>query len=105
MAFEVLIPRAFKCFYQGSLSVGNSSVSLPAASLIPTGGRDIEVLLAIETNDVRYQLDGKDATSSSMRLRADTFLRLPGMQVCENIRFIQDTAEVTIRIQSFCMPL
>ena len=105
MSYSISIPRGLRCFYQGSLAVEGTSVGLPAAALAVPNGRDIEIQLGVETNDVRYQLDGSDASATSMPLRADGYLRLPGMDACSKLRLIQNSAAATVRIQSFCMPL
>ena len=105
MAYSISISRAMKCFAKGSFPVSDSSVELPAAALEIPKGRDMEILLHINTNDIHISPDGTDATTSDMPYRADDKLRMPGAVACNNLRFIRSSADATVYYWSFYNPL
>ena len=105
MPHSISIPHAMRCHSSGAVVVGAASVGLPAGAWENTKGKDIEVLLGIETDQIRMELDGSDAGSADMLWEAGDKLTVPGIDAIKKLRMIRVTTDATVTYWAFSRPI
>lgn len=105
MPHVVPIPHGMFCHAEGSMTVSSSSTSLPANIFEKMKGKDMEVLLGIETDQIRMALSGADADSASMLYEVGDKPIVAGVVAIRNLRMIRVTADATVRYQAFSRPI
>lgn len=101
MPYEVSIYKALMCVAEGSVAVGAASVNLPVQDLDKARGGEIEVLLGVETDQIRMSLSGQAATATSMLYDIGDKIRIAGPANVRNLRMIQVTGASVVRYQVF----
>jgi len=101
MPYEILIGHPLILVAKGSLTVGNAAIGIPASDLDKAMGGDMEVLLGVETDQVRLSPDGVAATTTDMLFDVGDKLRLAGPTLCRQMTMIRVTGNATVRYWVF----
>ncbi len=101
MPYEVYIGAPMKAVAEGTLTVGASAVGIPADQLDKVKGGETELLLGIETDQVRASFLAGGAPSTGTLFDVGDKLRVAGSPTCRDLRLIQVTASATVRYTVF----
>lgn len=101
MPYEVLIGHPLTLVAKGSLTVSSTAIGIPASELDKAKGGEIEVLLGVETDQIRLSPDTVAATTTDMLFDAGDKIRVAGPGICRNMTFIRVTNDATIRYWVF----
>ena len=97
MPYEILIGHPLILVAKGSLTVGATAIGIPASELDKAKGGDVEVLLGVETDQIRLSPDTVAATTTDMLFDVGDKIRLAGPTICRNMTMIQVTGSATVR--------
>jgi len=97
MPYEILIGHPLICVAKGSLTVGAAAVGIPADDLDKAKGGDIEVLLGVETDQVRLSPNAVAATTTDMLFDVGDKIRIAGPTICRQMTMIRVTGDATVR--------
>ena len=101
MPYEIMIGHPLILVAKGSLTVSSVAIGIPAAQLDLAKGGDMEVLLGVETDQVRLSPDTVAATTTDMLFDVGDKLRLAGPTLCRNMTMIRVTGDSVIRYWIF----
>ena len=101
MPYEIAISKAMVVADKGSIAVGSGAVGIPAASLDKAKGGEIEVLLGVETDQIRLSLDATAAGATDMLFDVGDKIRISGPKTCRDLTMIQVTTAATVRYVVF----
>jgi len=101
MPYEVQIGRPLKFVAKGSITVGDAARGIPASDLDKVIGGETEVLLTIETDQIRIAFGGAAATTTDHRYNVDDSIRVAGSATCRAMTFIRVTNDATVRYTIF----
>jgi len=97
MPYEISIGHPLALAAKGSLTVGATAVGIPASELDKAKGGMMEVLLGVETDQIRMSPDTVAATTTDMQFDVGDKLRIAGPTICRNMTFIRVTGDSTVR--------
>lgn len=97
MPYEVLIGHPLIFYAKGSITVSSTAIGIPASELDKAKGGQMEVLLGIETDQVRISPNAVAATTTDMSFDAGDKIRVAGPKMCREMTFIRVTNDATIR--------
>lgn len=101
MPYEVLIGHPLTLVAKGSLTVSSSAMGIPAAQLDLAKGGEMEVLLGVETDQIRLSPDTVAATTTDMLFDVGDKIRVAGPTICRNMTLIRVTGDATVRYWIF----
>jgi len=101
MPYEILIGHPLLCVAKGSLTVGAAAVGIPASELDKAKGGDMEVLLGVETDQIRLSPDTVAATTTDMLFDVGDKIRIAGPTICRQMSLIRVTGDSTVRFWIF----
>lgn len=97
MPYEILIGHPLTLVAKGSLTVSSSAIGIPASEVDKAKGGDMEVLLGVETDQVRLSPDTVAATTTDMLFETGDKVRIAGPTICRNMTLIRVTGDATVR--------
>jgi len=97
MPYEILIGHPLVLVAKGSLTVGAAAIGIPADDLDKAKGGTMEVLLGVETDQIRLSPDTVAATTTDMLFDVGDKLRIAGPTICRQMSFIRVTGDATVR--------
>ena len=97
MPYEILIGHPLVLVAKGSLTVGAAAIGIPADDLDKAKGGAMEVLLGVETDQVRLSPDTVAATTTDMLFEVGDKIRIAGPTICRNMTMIRVTGDATVR--------
>lgn len=100
-----MIHEALNGINKGSITVGATSIGIPATAFDNVFGNKAELHLTIETDQIRVSFTGADATSSDHLYSVGDIITLAGPVNIRNFRMIRVTADATVRWTMFSRPL
>ncbi len=103
-----IVQRSFEqsaCFDEGSITVSDTAVNLPAATLEKASGGMIDVLLGVDDNPIYLALTGTAATVASMKYATGSKVVISGMADCKRLSMVRVSADATVRFQAFRRPI
>jgi hypothetical protein len=103
MSYVTALGHPLVCVAEGSLTV-DGAVGIPADDLDKAKGGEMEVLLGVETDQVRLSVL-TTATAASMLFDVGDKIRVAGPQSCRAISLIKVTNTATVRYQIFGKPI
>lgn len=100
MPYEIYVPHALVAVAEGSITVGATATGIPASDLDKAQGGEIEVLLTVETDQIRVSYF-ETADSGNHRYGVDDSIRVAGPTNCRRLSLIRVTADATVRYTIF----
>ena len=101
MPYEILIGHPLVLVAKGSLTVGAAAIGIPADDLDKAKGGAMEVLLGVETDQVRLSPDTVAATTTDMLFDVGDKVRLAGPTLCRQMTLIRVTGDSVVRFWVF----
>ena len=101
MPYEVLIGHPLTLVAKGTLTVSSTAIGIPASQLDLAKGGDIEVLLGVETDQIRLSPDTVAATTTDMLFDAGDKIRVAGPKICREMTLIRVTNDASVRYWIF----
>lgn len=101
MPHEVMIGHPMILVAKGSLTVAAAAIGIPASDLDKAQGGDMEVLLGVETDQVRLSPNAVAATTTDMLFDVGDKIRIAGPTICRQMTLIQVTGTATVRYWVF----
>ena len=101
MPYEIQIGHPLVIVAKGSITVGASAVGIPADQLDKAQGGMMEVLLGVETDQIRLSPNTVAATTTDMLFDVGDKIRSAGPTISRNFTMIQVTAAATVRYWIF----
>lgn len=103
--YDVHIAEPLVAFTEGSITVSNASVALPASILAVANGGHVEVLLGVETDQIRMSIVSGGSPSTGMLYAKNDKIYVAGSADVKNCRMIRVTNDATVRYQAFRRPI
>ena len=97
MPYEILIGHPLVLVAKGTLTVGASAIGIPADDLDKAKGGAIEVLLGVETDQIRLSPDTVAAMTTDMLFDVGDKIRIAGPTICRQMTMIRVTGDATVR--------
>lgn len=104
MPYEISIGHPLKAVAEGSLTVGATASGIPASDLDKATGGETEVLLTVETDQIRISYLSGGAPATGHRYNVDDSIRVPGA-AARDMRLIRITNDATVRYTVWTKPL
>ena len=101
MPYEISLGHPLKFVAKGSLTGSSAAIGIPAAQLDQVRGGETEVLLGVETDQVRISFGGADATTTDLLFDVGDKIRVAGSAQCRALTMIRATNDATVRYTIF----
>ena len=101
MPYEISIGHPLTLYAKGSITVSSTAIGISAAVLDLVRGGDMEVLLGVETDQIRLSPNTVAATTTDMLFDVGDKIRVAGPKLCRELTMIRVTGAATVRFWLF----